>query len=180
MRHLFLLLSLVLCTGCVHRYAVISETVVNGAAVGSLSPVYATNIQFAFPQTWESEAEWTGHVSAWNEAYVAALTRAGRDVGERGVQHLPPGAVAPQGLVVTTTVRAILRGNGMDGDRIVADVAFVDAATQGTVLNATVEVTSFRPMGGPEGYTFGGRIKFACLNLADAVAAAVSEGHFPR
>jgi hypothetical protein len=56
---------------------------------------------------------------------------------------------------------------------------FVEAATRKVVLTASRDVSSFRASG-PEGYTFGGRIKFACLNLADAIAAALREGHFSR
>jgi len=99
--------------------------------------------------------------------------------GARGIQRLPPGSVAPQGLVVTATVREIQRGSAMTGDKIVVDVSFVEASARRPVLTTTVEVSSIR-MSGPEGYTFGGRIKFACLNLADAIAAALREGRFPR
>jgi hypothetical protein len=182
-RRFVLLLALLVCAGCAH-YAVLAEGPIDERAVRGLSPIFATDIQFAFPQVWESPDEWARHVAAWNEAYLAGLAKAGRDVGNRGIQHLPPGAVAPQGLVVAATVREIRRGevimtDKMVGiiDKIVVDVAFIEASARRPVLTTTLEVKSTR-MAGPEGYTFGGRIKFACLNLADAIAAALREGRF--
>jgi hypothetical protein len=181
MRRLAFLLALLICAGCAPRYSVLAEGPTDAGAVRGLSPIFATSLQVAFQQPgWEPPEQWLDHVAAWNQAYLAGLAKAGRDLGGRGVQHLPPGAAAPQGLVVTTTLRDIQRGASlMAGDKIVVDVVFVEAATRRPVLTATLEVGSFRASG-PEGYTFGGRIKFALLNLADAVAVALRKGQFPR
>jgi hypothetical protein len=178
MRRLAVVLALVLSTGCA-RYSVVQQGPTDVRALQEMAPVRATAIQFAFPQEWESSSQWNEHVAAWNEAYLAGLAKAGRDLGVRRPDFLAPGTIAPDGLVITSTVRQIQRGSAMTGDTIVVEVVIVEAATRRITMSATLEVTSVR-MAGPEGYTFGGRIKFACLNLADAIVEALSEGHFRR
>jgi hypothetical protein len=178
MRRLVILAAILLFfgAGCAH-YTVMAQGMPDERAVREVAPVRATAIEFAFQQPgWESDAEWNDHVRAWNEAYLAGLAKAGRGLGARQPQVLPPGTPASDGLVIAATVRDIQR-SFMTGDKIVADVVVFEAATRRTTLRATLEVSSNR-LAGSEGYTFGGRIKFACLNLADAIVDALRAGRF--
>ena len=89
MRHLVVVALLLFGAGCAH-YSVMAQGLPDERAVRETAPIRATAIEFAFQQPgWESDAEWNEHVRAWNEAYLAGLAKAGRDLGPRQPQPSP-------------------------------------------------------------------------------------------
>ena len=166
-------------TACAPRFTALAQGPVDQAAVRSLSPVYLSPLQIAFQPDYESAEVWADHTQAWSDAFHARVisASAGRD-GHR-VQLLPPGAAVASGLVIVVTVREVRKADlGFSGEHVVADVTLLDARSGKKALTATLDVSARRVAAGFEGYTFGGRVKFAFLNLADAIVDALDRGHF--
>lgn len=166
-------LSLV-AAACASPTAVIRQSE-GSAALGGQTVVSVAPLEFQVPPP-EAPEQWTAHVTAWDQAYFDVLGKSVAKLGVTSLVRLAPGEVAREGLVVVAVVRDILRGDYMSGDRIIADVVIVDGTSGKPRIDARLDVDS-RGIG-PEGYTFGGRIKFACLNLARAIAGALDRGTF--
>ena len=174
----WLVVVLVAAAGCGSSYRTVRQSAGDSGALRAARAIAVAPIEFRVPPP-ESPEEWAGHLAAWNAAYGEELVRQA-GAGGPPVQLLGPGEPAPGGVVVVAVVSDIRRGNYMSGDHLVVDVDLLDAASRAPHLRATLDVSSFRATGGPEGYTFGGRIKFAVRNLAEAIAGALRSGTFQR
>lgn len=162
-------------SGCGAAYRVLRQSDGAAGVRGGVVSVVPLRFEVVPP---ESAEEWTAHVTAWDAAYLEALADGIKKLGVTSVQRLGPGEAAREGVVVVAVVNEIIRGNYMSGDQLVADVQILDAASGQPRLTAQLQVGSRGT--GPEGYTFGGRIKFASVNLGEAIAEALEHGAFPH
>jgi hypothetical protein len=141
---------------------------------------YVKPLRFNIEQSWENPETWARHVNAWTQAYWDGVYDYARSkLKSRSVQMLGPGQTVTDGIIVDANVSSIRRSTaGMLGeDHLESEVVFIDARSGERLLAAKVDSTSERI--GPEGWTFGGRIKFCSLNLAKGVVEAMSQGRFP-
>lgn len=173
-----LAVALVLCAGGCARWRVVAQSPVNPPAVQQAPAIAMAPLGFSLPPVvGESPESWNNHLRGWSDAFREEVAARAERLGQRALLWPPPGAPIPDGVFVTTVVRAIDKGDFGGYDAITADLTVIDARTRMTLLTATIETKNKR--GGWENYTFGGRVKLATLNLADAVIEALRLGYLP-
>ncbi len=177
MRTLAAAMALALCAGCAH-YKVVAQSSIDAAAVRGAPAVAVAPLGFATaPVERETPESWAKHLRDWSEAFRERVEERAYHLGGRPLAFPAPGATVPYGALVTTVVRNITKGDFAGYDEVTADVTVIDAQTRAQLLVATVTVKNNR--GGWENYTFGGRVKLATINLADAVVDAIRFGYLP-
>jgi hypothetical protein len=174
-----MLLAALAVSGCATMHA--TQLPSEAPAVAGAARFYVQPLEFAVPRPGESPRKWVAHVEKWQRAYVDGLRDYARaKLGGREVVPLAPGQTVSDGIIVEASVSAIRRSalGAFGTDHLQGDVAFVDAVSGKNLLVAKVDASSDRF--GPEGWTFGGRVKFCSLNLAKGVVAAMKQGRFPQ
>jgi hypothetical protein len=172
-----LALSLVALSGCATVHA--TQEPKSAPAVASATVFYVRPLQFHVAQAWENPQKWAAHVGAWQQAYWDGLRDSARRLNGRQLQFVAADQPLGDGVIVDANVSAIRRSTvGIGADHIEGEVVFVDARSGERLLTARVDANSDRF--GPEGWTFGGRVKLCSLNLADSIVTAMRSGEFPQ
>jgi hypothetical protein len=172
-------LPLVLLSACAAVRAT-QQQPANAPAVARAPTFWVRPLRFDLQQAWEDPQTWARHVDAWTAAYRDGVKDYARArLVARNVQFLEPGQSPGDGIIVDASVSAIRRTtSGLGDDHLESDVVFVDARSGERLLTAKVDASSERF--GPEGWTFGGRVKFCSVNLAKGVVRAMRDGRFPE
>jgi hypothetical protein len=165
--------------GCTPFYVAKKQQARDAAAVKGAPSFTVMPLQMKFrpPADWESPAEWAQHVAAWQQLFAEELES---KVGSARIRWAKDGT-PPAGLLVTVAVHEIIRGGSFAGgfDVLRSEVTITTPGAGEPLYTALVESNQQRygMIEGNRGFTFGGRIGNAAVNLADAIAEAIATGH---
>jgi hypothetical protein len=162
--------------GCATAAHAVDEQSVAPERVRTAQQFYLLPLRVDMPPV-EEPGQWQAHVNAWTQAFWDGVDDYARRWGGH-VRMVQPGEPIGDGVVVAARVTALHDAGVLGFAHVDASVQLSDARTSQPLVIAKLDANSNRP--GPEGYTFGGRIKFCTLNLAKAVALAMHDGRFPR
>ncbi len=157
--------------GCGAAHKILQVRKHDPAALGGATRFYVAEPKWDFDQKLESAEAWTRHVFLWNQAFVERLqSKSSR------VTIVADGRAPKDGIAVTVSIVSLTKNPSlyMGHDHLHVRLIFQDVVRNLTVLDTDIDVDSSGA--GPLGYTFGGRIKSAVLNLAASLAGIINRG----